>query len=173
MNIRPVERTCCMVWMYGSQPEKSRRFRRFRAGETCGNCMVWILFWRFCAKFCMSILCLCRYMRISIDLSFVAIGYLYHWCSLCFSSFTTEMAFKFNISSFIIHYIMIFIYTVYLSLWYTFNTLHMYHTSLVLETYPNYSKLMSHFIAPLLDQVGDTETSTIKTGVEEQTSRQK
>lgn len=129
-------------------------------------------FWRFCAKFCMSILCLWRYMRISTDLSFVAIGYLYDWCSLCFSSFTTEMAFKFNISSFIIHSIMIFIYTVYLSLWYTFNTLHMYHTSLVLETYPKYSKLMSHFIAPLLDQVGDTETSTIKTGVEEQTSRQ-
>lgn len=49
-------------------------------------------------------------MRISIDVSLLAIGYLYDWCSLCFPSFTTEMAFKFNISSFIIHYIMIYMY---------------------------------------------------------------
>lgn len=166
-NICPVERTCCMVWMYGSQPVSR------------GN------MWNCNEDTVLTILCQFLYehfmfMKIYEDFHrFIICGYrlyLCDWCSLCFSSFTTEMAFKFKISSFIIHYwsiVLWYIYTVYLSLWYTFNTLHMYHTPLALETYPNYSKLMSHFIAPLLDQVGDTETSTIKTGVEEQTSRQK
>lgn len=150
-NICPVERTCCMVWMYGSQPVSR------------GN------MWNCNEDTVLTILCQFLYehfmfMKIYEDFHrFIICGYrlyLCDWCSLCFSSFTTEMAFKFKISSFIIHYWSIVLWYIYIQYILVFDiplipftcTIHLLHLRHI-QTIPNWWVISLHlFLTRLVIQ---------------------